>query len=216
MIAKRLLYFRLTLPLARLASKYHEEDDVWAKIPIRPIAGLFGPGCTEELKWYFNGDSSVQTKSVAQICRWLRGCSYVSDEDLFQRDDFWQHPCTFEEVRRGDCEDHALWAWRKLLDLGLEPEFVVGECKEGWPLPVGMHAWIRFDFRGRDYILESVSKDRARMLLPFKLFRDTYTPHFSVDSELRTHMYGGFIHHLITRDHKGKRPRVSASVPIPS
>ena len=42
---------------------------------------------------------------------WLLGCVYARDRDLFRNPDYWQHPCNFEGLRKGDCEDFALWAW---------------------------------------------------------------------------------------------------------
>jgi hypothetical protein len=45
---------------------------------------------------------------------------------LFGEADFWQHPSTFERLRTGDCEDFAVWAWRKLIELGYDVDLVAG------------------------------------------------------------------------------------------
>src|SRR5205085_1473130 len=66
--------------------------------------------------WYFEGQSAVTVGSVDDVCEWLLECEYVHDPELFHEPDFWQHPRTFERLRKGDCEDHALWAWRKLVE----------------------------------------------------------------------------------------------------
>jgi len=69
------------------------------------------------------GQSTVCVNDIAAICEWLADCEYVRDP-VHERD-FWQHPKTFEQLRKGDCEDHALWAWRKLTELGIPAEFYV-------------------------------------------------------------------------------------------
>ena len=69
---------------------------------------------------------SVPVQSIDDIVAWLQSCEYVTDLDLFHERDFWQHPGTFERLRRGDCEDFALWAWRKLAEVGIDAEFCVG------------------------------------------------------------------------------------------
>ena len=202
MIRKVLRSFRLTIPYARLAWTYMDDEDVWARAPIRRADALFGAGCSQDLSWYLSGESTVEVKTVAQVCRWLRGCTYVADDELFQRTDFWQHPRTFEQIRRGDCDDHALWAWRKLIELGLEPEFVVGDCRDGAHSDHGMHAWVIFDQDGKRTLLESVAKRREKILLPFRIYRDSYIPHFSFDAKLNVSMYAGFAQHMLTRDRK--------------
>jgi predicted transglutaminase-like cysteine proteinase len=41
----------------------------------------------------------------------------------FNRSHEREHPGAFERRRRGDCEDFALWAWRKLAEVGVDAEF---------------------------------------------------------------------------------------------
>ena len=74
----------------------------------------FGAGSRRPFAHYLNGDSRVRVHSIDDICRWLQQCQYVSDSDQFKQRDVWQHPGEFETRKKGDCEDHALWAWRKL------------------------------------------------------------------------------------------------------
>ena len=73
----------------------------------------------------------MAVKSLQEICEWLVGCDYADDEAFFNEPDFWQHPVMFEQTRKGDCEDHALWAWRKLVELGFEAELVRGHYFDG-------------------------------------------------------------------------------------
>ena len=199
MISKRLLYLRMLLPLARLGWEYLESEDVWVRHPHRVPLQLLGSGCVRELSWFLEGETSVPIRSVADVCRWLRRCQYVHDEALFNERDFWQHPRTFEQIRRGDCEDHALWAWRKLRELGLPAEFMVGRWGGGDAGEGGMHAWVVFRESDTDYLLESVAKTRADILRPLSSVRSRYAPHFSVDAELTIHMYGGFFQFLQNR-----------------
>jgi hypothetical protein len=206
MVSKRLLYVRMLLPLARLAWHYLDEEDVWVRLPHQVPLELLGGGCTKELGWYLRGETRIHPGSVDGICRWLRRCEYVHDQDLFNTADFWQHPTTFEQIRRGDCEDHALWAWRKLREIGLPAEFFVGRwLAEGEPAE-GLHAWVVFQERGEEHLLECVSKERRGMAQPLHRVRNDYVPHFSVDGDLRLSMYGGFVQYLQRRSGRPKPP----------
>src|SRR6185436_7297823 len=93
--------------------------------------GAFGPGSRREFAQYFQGESHVRVESIDEIVEWLLNCQYMTDAILFNERDFWQHPNTFEQLRRGDCEDFALWAWRKLADIGIDAEFCVGRVVRG-------------------------------------------------------------------------------------
>ncbi len=93
-------------------------------MPVPP--GAFGPGSERPFAQYFEGESSVRVASIEEIVAWLQTCEYVSDVELFRKRDVWQHPSAFEHLRRGDCEDFALWAWRKLGELGIDADFCVG------------------------------------------------------------------------------------------
>jgi predicted transglutaminase-like cysteine proteinase len=106
--------------------------------------------------------------------------------------DFWQHPRTFERLRRGDCEDYALWAWRKLVELGLEAELVSGTWRPAEGV-AGGHVWVRYLHDGRQYILESVGRTRETMVRPFDVARSEYVPHAGVDHSFRLHAYSGHL-----------------------
>jgi hypothetical protein len=184
-------------------------DDPWEAITssfVKPHA--FGLGSTKHFGWYFEGDSSVPVASIDDICRWLAACVYVRDPVLFREPDFWQHPCTFEQIRKGDCEDHALWAWRKLHELGIEAEFYSGQW--GRHAESGSHAWVVFQQDNERYVLESVGKDTTRMVRRLHEVRDEYVPHFSVDAQHRMQARAGYILYLRELDQAtpkaGKRP----------
>lgn len=142
--------------------------------------------------WYFEGESIVQVTCVDDVCDWLLQCEYVRDPDLFNEADFWQHPRTFERLRQGDCEDYALWAWRKLVELGVEAELVSGT----WHHPDGVsggHVWIRYRHNGREFILEAVSRRREAMVRAFEDAKAEYIPHAGVDHAFQRHAYSGYL-----------------------
>lgn len=153
----------------------------------------FGRGSWHPFPWYFEGESRVQVASVEDVCDWLLGCTYVSDDDLFHESDYWQHPSTFERIRQGDCEDYALWAWRKLVELGLEAELMSGIWQPAGDTAEG-HVWVRFRHQGRDYILETVTSSRSAMVRPVDEVRSEYVPHAGVDERFLQHAYYGYFH----------------------
>jgi hypothetical protein len=51
----------------------------------------------------------VKCESVHDIRQFLAGCKYVSDKDLFNKEEYWQPPEEFEQRKKGDCEDFAFW-----------------------------------------------------------------------------------------------------------
>ena len=109
---------RLLAPLLALLRPRVLVDDPWARSPAVLPTRAFGRGSVRDFRWYFERESEVPVRSIDEVCDWLLGCAYVSDRELFNESDFWQHPGTFERLRQGDCEDYALWAWRKLVELG--------------------------------------------------------------------------------------------------
>ena len=98
---------------------------------MRVPASVFGPGSRQPFADYFAGESCVHVRSIDDIVAFLQTCEYVSDIELFHKPDFWQHPRDFEKLRRGDCADFALWAWRKLAELGIAHEVIAHEIGAG-------------------------------------------------------------------------------------
>jgi predicted transglutaminase-like cysteine proteinase len=56
----------------------------------------------------------VQCESIRGIRQFLAGCKYISDTDLFDKEEYWQPPEEFEQRKKGDCEDRAFGTWRQL------------------------------------------------------------------------------------------------------
>ena len=179
-------------PLMRWAARTSHEDDPWERVGSAPKPEFFGRGSTHPFSWYLEGESTVEVKTLDDICAWLMECRYVRDPDLFNESDFWQHPRTFERLRQGDCEDHALWAWRKLVELGVDAELVSGTWKQAGG-DEGGHVWVRFRQDGRDFILESVARVRERIIRPFDEVKAEYIPHAGVDRDLKRHAYMGYL-----------------------
>ena len=59
-------------------------------------------GSVHDWDWYLEGQSTVEVSSPKEIVDWLRCCKYMGDTILFHERDFWQHPVTFENMRKGD------------------------------------------------------------------------------------------------------------------
>ena len=192
-LVKRLLR-PLVRPLVKLlVHAIPSADDPWQKEPAKVAPRRFGPGNIHDWAWYMEGNSLVRVESPKGIVDWLRECKYVGDSVQFGQADFWQHPVAFETTRRGDCEDHALWAWRKLKELGISAEFV---CGRGGPMTARgnvWHAWVMLTLNDQLYLMETTAKSRQQMTLPFSEAKQRYCPAYSVDTNLRTYRYAGYI-----------------------
>ena len=180
-------------PFLRYATKNLTDADVWSKAKEKIPHESFGVGSRHEWGWYLEGRSTVEVKSAKEIVDWLRGCRYVGDRVLFNEKDFWQHPVTFENLRKGDCEDHALWAWRKLKELGIPAEFVCGRSGPASAKGNHAHAWVHLELSGQQYLMETVANKQQPMTFPLDEVRKNYCPAFSVDTDLNIYRYGGFM-----------------------
>lgn len=150
----------------------------------------FGKGSLSHFRLYLQGESTVSVESLQDICEWLMECQYVSDYELFDHPDFWQHPLDFEKKRQGDCEDHCLWAWRKLHDLGIEAEFVVGKIvlkNGGW----GDHTWLLLKNGASNQILEATAKRMDQFIVAETKAKYLYRPYYSIDTNLQSYIYQG-------------------------
>jgi len=171
---------------------------------------MFGAGARRGFEWVFEGPSAVDVSSVNDILEWLRGCRYETDESLFVESDFWQHPRTFEQLKRGDCEDFALWAWRKLVELGVDASLVIGRR-----VPPGAensrHAWIQFHDGETEFLFEPVLCDRDCALRPLGDVRSEYIPELGVAGDRRRFLFAGYAYFLQNRHLGRTRPRTSAA-----
>jgi hypothetical protein len=166
---------------------------------------MYGGGARQDFGWYFEGKSSVSVTSIGEIQDWLVGCEYAEDMELFQEGDFWQHPRTFERLRRGDCEDHALWAWRKLVELGYDAELVSGQqlSESGGVTIASGHVWVVFKQGEETFVFETAAKSKDRMLKPLQNVRNEYRPEAGVDAARRRFAYYGYL--LTMRERRARR-----------
>jgi hypothetical protein len=183
---------RILGPLLARMVRAIRVDDPWERIEVAPPLSRYGPGARLDFARYLDGDTTVPVASLEEIKEWLLGCSYESDETLFSEPDFWQHPITFERLRAGDCEDFSLWAWRKLVELGYDVDFVAGYCLTDDRLD-GRHAWLVVRVDGVEHIFEAAARDREKMLLPLVDVRHLYVPQVGVDRNATRFAFQGFI-----------------------
>jgi hypothetical protein len=168
------------------------EGDGWERLPVSPGLQAYGAGARRPFAAYLAGESHVEVGSVEAIKDWLLGCQYEDDEALFSEADFWQHPVTFERLRAGDCEDFALWAWRKLIEIKIDADFVVGFWLQDEKFE-SRHAWVVFCLDGEEFLFETVARDRDQMIRPLSDVRDKYIPQFGVDPKAKRFGFSGYV-----------------------
>jgi len=204
---------RLLSPLLRLAARLAGRESPWDRVTMRVPASAFGPGSRQPFAEYFEGASGVSVQSIDDIVAWLQACEYVTDIEQFQQRDVWQHPGTFETRRRGDCEDFALWAWRKLAEIGIDAEFCVGRVVcDARPEIVRQHAWVVYHSNGTAFLFEPAAQTRSRMIRPLADAMDDYVPHFAVNHRFDTHAFVGCTAASQPRILSGRDPAGAASL----
>lgn len=169
--------------------------DPWKRYAFAVPTHLYGLGAEEDFTWYFEGESRVQVQTLAEVVDWLRGCTYAHDDTVFQTEDYWQHPLTFERFRVGDCEDFALWAWRKLTRLGYDAEFVAGHSQVSSCHRSG-HAWVHVSDGATTYLLDGIMPCHHTALQPLETLREDYLPEVSIDGSLQRYAYAGYFQRL--------------------
>jgi hypothetical protein len=193
---------RLLRRLLLLTGRLLPLDSPWERILVPVPAGAFGPGSRRQFAQYLEGQSAVSVRTIDDIVNWLLGCEYATDVAQFSEQDVWQHPNSFEQTRRGDCEDFALWAWRKLIEIGVDAEFCVGRAIWGGePENNRQHAWVVYRADGIAFLFEPAAKSREEMIRTLGEVMGQYVPHFAVTQGLYTIAFGGFL--LDTRRARG-------------
>lgn len=176
--------------------------DPWARLPDEAPLVAFGDGVRHGFDWVFEGECSIAVATFDDVLEWLAGCDYATDHHLFQEADFWQHPRTFEHLRRGDCEDFALWAWRKMVELGMDADLVIGRR-----VPPGAensrHAWILFRDGSDEFLFEPVRAEHGDAVRPVSAVRTEYIPEFGVTPGRQRFLFAGYAYFLQNR-HLGR------------
>src|SRR5262249_28067322 len=108
---------------------------------------------TYPMGMYLSHPLGVRCMDLEDVRSFLAECRYVSDAEQFGQPDYWMLPQDFEQKKRGDCEDFALWAWRQVHALGYAARFTVG-LSGGYG---DGHAWVTFDQDGRTFLLEATA-----------------------------------------------------------
>lgn len=199
---------RLLSALVRWTGRAGASESPWERVTMPVPTGAFGPGSQRQFADYFEGESCVRVETIDDIVVWLQSCEYVTDTELFHERDFWQHPGTFEQLRRGDCEDFALWTWRKLDEMGIEAEFYVGRVRcSDEPAIDRQHAWVVYQVDGTHFLFEPAAASRDRMIRPLADAKDRYVPHFAVNRRRGTVAFVGCV--LDAR--RDKQARITSS-----
>jgi hypothetical protein len=183
---------RLLSPFRRLAALLVGRESAWERVTMPVPTGVFGPGSLKPFAQYFEGESCVRVGSIDDIVAWLQTCEYITDLELFRERDVWQHPGMFETLRRGDCEDFALWAWRKLAEVGIDAEFCVGRviCDDR-PGINRQHAWVVYRVNGTAFLFEPAARTPSKMIRPLADAMGEYVPHFAVNHRFETNAFVG-------------------------
>jgi hypothetical protein len=157
-----------------IAEVIPEAYDAIGRQVARPFDHRRGFHPTFPMGRYVSQPLTIQCKSIEDVRTFLASCEYVSDKELFGKEDYWQPPDQFEKNRKGDCEDFALWTWRQLVSLGYEARFVGGKCGR---YGAG-HAWVEYFHDGKCYIVEPL-RSRIMGTMP-RLSSIRYVPKLSV------------------------------------
>ena len=172
--------------------------DPWMRLPYEAPLVMFGDGARHGFDWVFEGETEVAVSTLDEIITWLGECRYETDTSLFREADYWQHPRTFEQLRRGDCEDFASWAWRKLIELGIDAELVIGR-RVPPTTDDSRHAWIIFRQDGDEFVFEPVVQERSATVRPVDAVRGEYIPEFGVSRDRRRFFFAGYAYFLQNR-----------------
>lgn len=176
--------------------------DPWQRLSDEAPLAMFGEGARHGFDWVFEGESTIPVRSLDDMLDWLADCHYESDASLFRESDYWQHPHTFEQLRRGDCEDFALWAWRKLIELGIDADLVIGR-RVPPTSENSRHAWILFRDGDDEFVFEPVVRDRSAAVRRVSTVRTAYIPEFGVARDRRRFVFAGYAYFLQNR-HLGR------------
>lgn len=157
-----------------IAETIPDAYDAEGKKVFRPFDRRKGPRPTFPLGRYVSQPLVIHCHSIGEVRQFLTGCKYVSDKDLFDKDDYWQPPEDFEKRKQGDCDDFAFWTWRQFMDLGYDARVVFGQHGRYG----SGHAWVQFIQGGKCFVVEPLWR-RLGGRLP-RLSTLSYHPRFSV------------------------------------
>ena len=170
-------------------------NESWQRYKCNVPLHVYGAGSRRKFDWYFEGETDTGEMHLDEMKYWLSHCEYVTDDELFNERDVWQHPITFERLRKGDCEDFSLWVWRKLVDQDMHAEFVAGWTVHPGELYQG-HAWVMFRNDKETFLFDPVAEDQSRMVRKLSEVSEWYVPQVSIDHTMNQYVYGGYYSQL--------------------
>jgi len=132
---------------------------------------------------YLSQPLTVKCESIRDIRQFLAGCKYISDKDLFDKEEYWQPPEEFEQRKKGDCEDFAFWTWRQLFEMGYDVRLVFGRHGR---YATG-HAWVEYFSDGNCFLVEPLFCRIGGTFPRLNTLR--YRPRFSVSWDGKTLRY---------------------------
>jgi hypothetical protein len=165
------------IPPSRLQTILQDDASTRAYGP-RPPRSL-----ASNFEEYLGARLAVPLRDALGVIGFLRGCRYVRDKEAFGREEVWLHPEDFERTRAGDCEDHALWAWVRMIRLRHDARYTVG-LREG-----GGHAWVTLYRRSSVTVFETTARRTGEYLFDSGEARE-YEPVWSVGAEARFFWHG--------------------------
>ena len=127
-----------------------EAYDAFGRKVLRPDLRRRGVHPTFPMGRYVSQPLAVKCTTISDVRQFLTTCRAVSDEKLFGKKDYWQPPEHFEQLRKGDCDDFALWTWRQFLAMGYDARVVFGRHGR---YGTG-HAWVTFESQGKVFLVE--------------------------------------------------------------
>jgi hypothetical protein len=162
---------------------------------------------------YLAGPSTVDAQSFESIEEFLRGCTYVDSPS--RANDWTKLTAEFESTRVGNCLDHSLWAWRKMIELGYDAELVIGLSHPNRQA-VRRHAWVAFHTETEHVYIETTEK-RPDVIM-FRVVEpdvDEYWPEVGVRHDCQRVGYNGMIrHHKLKTGARWQDAGPPASAPI--
>jgi hypothetical protein len=134
---------------------------------------------------YLSHPLAVKCHDFEELRQFLRECSYISDQEQFNKEDHWMPPEEFEKRQQGDCDDFSLWAWRQLIEMGYSTRLVIGRSgKYG-----AAHAWVTYQDNNKHFLLEPLLSATKKMP---QLSTVRYKPKFSCEWDGKKLSY--FVH----------------------
>ncbi|MGZ4816065.1 MAG: transglutaminase-like domain-containing protein [Terriglobales bacterium] len=185
-----------------IARVYPDSYDAVGRGVFRPDLRRKGIKPTFPFGRYFSRPVTVKCESIADVRKFLATCRGVGDKEQFARDDYWQPPEEFEQRRKGDCDDYAMWTWRQLLSMGYNARFVMGRAGR---FGIG-HAWVTYEREGGYYLVEPTfwflgermpTLSTARYKPKFSVSWDGERAHWFQHQELAFRVDGRLPHYLL-------------------